>query len=257
MPSCAANSRVKYAPAHMLTKSVYRFGDIPYSESSKDWCGSLTGVAWEPISSRSGLDTVSGAHQVFEGLQSGQGDQFDYTLVRCGQRGMPQVFNNKPPLLGAEQLKERRARRVEVVPSVDLIIVDTTSRFMFLQRLPLCVEFLEAIGRQLDDGVAVYEFTMFNVVGGGTRQNLDIVLVGSHESNSDNHSSTHINAVFSRAGYVTTAQVGMRNDTRTYMRTYKCPDIATKMCTDMCVDLCTDLHTDLFADVCTDMRWAG
>ena len=50
---------------------------------------------------------------------------------------------------------------------IDVLIIDMTSRFMALQRLPRTIRLLESLGRQLDTGVVSFEFTEFTAIGYG------------------------------------------------------------------------------------------
>ena len=97
--------------------------------------------------------------------------------------------------------------------SVEVVVVDSTSRFSFLQRAPRTLSVLERIGRDLSTGVAVYDFARFTAVGDGTRGCADVLLVGTHDRCVDlDLRASHLTSVFSDSGYVTSAQVDVMTD---------------------------------------------
>ena len=90
--------------------------------------------------------------------------------------------------------------------NIDVLILDMSSRFMVIRRLPRTIKLLESLGRQLEVGVVSFEFTGFNVVGWSTGPNVGTLLIGTH---TNDHKLAHINVIFSDAGYATVAQVEM------------------------------------------------
>ena len=86
---------------------------------------------------------------------------------------------------------------------IDVLIIDMTSRFMALQRLPRTIRLLESLGRHLDAGMISFEFTEFNVVGYGTGPNVGTLLIGTP---TNDHKVAHLNVIFNDAGYVSVAQ---------------------------------------------------
>ena len=86
---------------------------------------------------------------------------------------------------------------------IDVLIIDMTSRFMALQRLPRTIRLLESLGRHLDTGMLSFEFTEFTAIGYGTGPNVGTLLIGTP---TNDHKVAHINVIFNDAGYVSVAQ---------------------------------------------------
>ena len=126
---------------------------------------------------------------------------------------------------------------------------------MFLQRAPRTTAVLQELGLHLDTGVAIYEFTQFNVVGAsrttspllqdaygnGASMNLPVLLCGTHNKNVQ-HNTTHIAAVFAASGYVTSAQTDLVVPLGTPKNQYSVLSYATHRHEHAHMNACEHMH---------------
>ena len=93
----------------------------------------------------------------------------------------------------ANGLETRRGCTYTAGSHIDVLIIDMTSRFMALQRLPRTIRLLESLGRQLDTGMMSFEFTEYTVIGLGTGPNVGTLLIGTP---TNDHKVAHIDVIF-------------------------------------------------------------
>ena len=134
----------------------------PHGNASKDG-EMLFGYAkqcpgWTPVFKPSSL------HELLERDFDHAGRHVHHILAIC--EGSDNVFvipkitsRARPTVLDEIELEPQQSRCAQqgVQMNVDVVIIDMTSRFMALQRLPRTIGLFESLGRQLDTGVTSFE----------------------------------------------------------------------------------------------------